>query len=172
MKIFTLLLSVFITTLFTRAQVQPHAIGVRGGLGWGGYGYGGEISYQHGFSDKNRLELDLGWRSWRTNNGLGNDNHRYSHLAITGIYHWVWNLTEGLNWYIGPGAQVGFYDNNWDNESGLGIGIGGQVGLEYDFNIHGAPIQLSLDARPMWGFMTYFDNRFNPGSAFSIRYTF
>lgn len=151
-------------------QVNPHAIGLRGGLGWGGYG--GEISYQHGFGEKNRLELDLGWRSYNHNNGNGNGNNwKYQHLAISGIYHWVWNLTEGLNWFIGPGAQLGFYDDYYDNDSGGGIAIGGQIGLEYDFNQHGLPIQMGLDARPMWNFIGYYSG-FGGGSAFSIRYTF
>ena len=43
------------------AQVNPHAIGLR--LNGDGYGNGAEISYQHGFGDANRLELDFGGRS-------------------------------------------------------------------------------------------------------------
>lgn len=150
------------------SQVNPRAIGLRGDLGWGGYG--GEITYQHGFGEKNRLELDLGWRNYNHSNGNGN-NWRYHHMAISGIYHWVWNLTEGLNWYIGPGAQIGFYDDYYGNDSGAGIAIGGQIGLEYDFNQHGLPIQMSLDARPMWNFIGYYSG-FGGGSAFAVRYTF
>ena len=150
------------------AQVNPHAIGLRfnGGPYGGGY-YGAEVSYQHGFGDANRLELDLGVR-----------NHRWwSHMAISGIYHWVWNITDGLNWYVGPGAQIGFYNEKsgpWDNDDDdyMSIAIGGQIGIEYDFNQHDVPILLSLDARPMWDFFWRGDSYDWGGAALSVRYTF
>lgn len=157
-----------ITSLTSFGQVNPNAIGVR--LGAGGYGQGGELSYQRGFGEKNRLELDLGWRFGKyTDNGIGND---YSQIVISGIYHWVWNITEGLNWYVGPGAQLGMWNYKSDiYEDGFTIAVGGQIGLEYDFNQHGAPILLSLDSRPMWGFIGP-GNGFGYGGALGIRYTF
>lgn len=147
------------------AQVNPHAIGLRGGAG--NFGGGGEVSYQHGFGSANRLELDLGWRG---NNGKGNNYH---HSALTAIYHWVWNLDGGgLNWFIGPGAQLGLYADKDDSSfDGFTIGLGGQIGIEYDFNELGAPIQIGLDTRPMWGFIGG-TSGFGYGGAFSVRYTF
>ena len=146
------------------ARVNPHAIGLRGGLG--NFGRGGEISYQHGFGSANRLEVDLGWRG---NNGNGNG---YSHVALSAIYHWVWNLEGGLNWFVGPGAQLGLYSHKYDSsKDGLTLGLGGQIGIEYDFNDLGAPIQLGLDARPMWGFIGG-TSGFGYGGALSVRYTF
>ncbi|MBD3637584.1 MAG: hypothetical protein HUJ25_09540 [Crocinitomicaceae bacterium] len=161
MKFKQLLLVTLLTLSFSAtSQVNSHAIGVR--LGGSHYGhYGGEISYQLGFGDKNRLELDLGAR-----------NHKnWSHLGICAIYHWVWNITAGFNWYVGPGACLGNYRHkDWD-ERGFTLAIGGQIGIEYDFTEHGAPIQLSLDVRPMWGFLTYSDyDNFGYGSALGIRY--
>jgi hypothetical protein len=161
MKYIKLLLLTFLFSSFnSNAQVPAHAIGVRlGGSHWGYYG--GELSYQLGMGDKNRIEFDLGAR-----------NHRnWSHFGLSVIYHWHWNITQGLNWYVGPGARLGNYRHkDWD-ESGLTLAIGGQIGLEYDFSEHGVPIQLSLDARPMWGFWTYSDyNNFGYGSALGIRY--
>ena len=106
------------------AQVDGKAIGLR-------FGAGTEISYQHPMGDANRLELDLGYGSW-------------SVLGVTGVYHWVKDLssiTDGLNWYIGPGVSLG-YNSVW---SGLNVGIAGQIGAEYTFNF---PLQLSLDYRP------------------------
>ena len=144
------------------AQVNPHALGVRGGSG--NFGFGGEISYQHGLGDANRLELDLGWR--------GNSGNNSRHIGITGIYHWVWNITSGLNWYVGPGAQVGLYNNSGvSNEDGITLALGGQLGLEYDFNHLGAPILLGLDTRPMWGFIGG-GSGLGYGGAFSLRFTF
>ena len=164
----TKLLTLIFTNILafsTNAQVNPYAIGLRlnGSYYDDGAPLGGEISYQHGFGDKNRLELDLGWR-----------NHRHwSHLAVTGIYHWVWNITKGLNWYVGPGAQIGFFrDKDWYGyDDGIGLAIGGQIGIEYDFNTHDAPIQISLDVRPMWDFFSRY-YQFGYGAALGIRYTF
>lgn len=151
-------------SLSASAQVNPHAIGLRGG--YGNYGGGGEITYQHGFGSSNRLELDLGWRGNNGKNG-------FHHTEISGIYHWVWNLDGGLNWYIGPGAQLGFYDYNDNNDDvdGVTVNVGGQIGLEFDFNELGAPLLLSLDSRPMWGFLGG-TRGFGYGGAFSLRYTF
>ena len=162
-------LLIIITTLSLNAQVNPNAIGIRGGGGFGG-SYGGEITYQKGFGEANRLELDFGFRSRRYNGGKGN-NWYYNHLSVSMIYHWVFNLTGGLNWYIGPGGQVGFYDDYYENNSGISLALGGQIGLEYDFNEHGVPLLLSLDARPMWDFVGYYAG-FGGGGAFSLRYTF
>ncbi|MEX1003023.1 MAG: hypothetical protein WDZ35_12975 [Crocinitomicaceae bacterium] len=169
MKLYrTLFLGVLFFAFSAQSQVNPHAIGLRfNGGHYGGGHYGAEISYQHGFGESNRLELDLGWRSHRW----------WSQMAITGIYHWVWNITGGLNWYIGPGAQLGFYrDRGYYNDvdDHISLAIGGQIGIEYDFSKHDVPLQLSLDARPMWDiFWRYDDNgAFGYGAAFSLRYIF
>lgn len=152
------------------AQVNKHAIGIRGGSG-GFYGYGPEISYQLGTSDMNRLELDLGWysrKNWNNGNGWGS-GYAYSVLALTGVYHWDWNITAGLNWYVGPGAQLIFYDErNYNDNDGMYLGIGGQIGLEYDFSEHGVPLLLGLDYRPMFLFNWW--NGLGHGSALSLRY--
>jgi len=149
------------------AQVNPYAIGLR--LGGNGDVNGIELSFQKGFSELNRLELDLGF--------AGNPDH--SRFFLVGIYHWDWNLTGGLNWYIGPGAGIGYYsydnsnDNDNDNDDSdgyLNVALGGQIGLEYDFNNLNAPILLSLDVRPMWDFIG--DNAgLGWGVALGVRYT-
>jgi len=158
------LISFLLFSINSFSQVNPHAIGLRGGSG--NYGAGGEVTYQHGFGDANRLEIDLGWRG---NNGWGNNNHI---IVLSGIYHWVWNLDGGLNWYAGIGAQIGDYKlkNKDEDISGIIFGIGGQVGIEYDFNVHEVPLLLSLDARPMLGFQSYYG--FGYGGALALRYTF
>jgi len=161
MKKIIVILALSMVTI-SSAQVNPHAIGLRGG--GGNFGLGGEISYQHGMGSSNRLEFDLGWR--------GNNGNNYTHTALTGIYHWVWNIEDGLNWYVGPGAQLGFYqDKFFNNNNGVTLSIGGQIGLEYDFNDLGAPLLLGLDLRPMWGFIGG-TSGVGYGGAFSLRYTF
>lgn len=144
------------------AQVNPHAIGIRGLQG--NYGSGGEISYQHGMGDANRLELDLGWRG---NRGNGID---YYYSQFTAVYQWVWNISDGFNWYAGLGGQISsFRDRKFPGNDGIRLSVGGQFGIEYDFNTLGAPILISLDTRPMF---LFYGSNFGYGAAFSIRYTF
>jgi len=153
--IFTLV--VFCMSYITNAQVNPHAIGLR--IGGNGDINGAEISYQKGFNDVNRLELDLGFGS----------NPDHTRFFLAGIYHWDWNINKGLNWYVGPGAGLGYYA--YENSDGnINIALGGQIGMEYDFNTLNAPILLSLDVRPMWDFLG--DNAgFGWGIALGVRYT-
>lgn len=143
---------------YTNAQVNGKAIGLRFG---GITGYGAEISYQHPLSYANRMEIDLGWN--------------YFGLGAAGIYHWVWNLSEladGFKWYVGIGAGLGMYDYGYKyggtRNNVFNLGLAGQVGIEYNFNI---PIQLSLDYRPVWYVLN--SGHFSAdGIAFAIRYKF
>jgi hypothetical protein len=109
------------------AQAE-RAIGVR-------FGAGGEVSYQHPLGESNRVELDLGLSP--------------QSFGLNGIYHWVNDLsewTDGMSWYYGPGATIGF-----SNTSPLfptrefALGVVGQIGLEYKFDF---PLQLTIDYRP------------------------
>ncbi len=156
-KILVFAFLIFSLGYYAQAQVNPHAIGLR--FGGNGVVNGAELSYQQGLGDNNRLELDFGFG--------GNKTHNRIFLAA--IYHWVWNITGGLNWYIGPGGCVGFYHYN-DYDGYINFALGGQIGLEYDFNKVGAPILLSLDARPMWDFLGDHAG-FGWGAALSLRYT-
>jgi hypothetical protein len=153
-KILFVAFVLFSVSYCANAQVNPHAIGLR--LGGGSFN-GAEISYQQGLSKANRLELDF---------GFGGNSH-YNRLYATGIYQWDWNITSGLNWYIGPGASIGLF--SYDKDSYINIALGGQIGLEYDFKKLGAPILLSLDFRPMWDFLGD-DAGLGWGSALGIRY--
>lgn len=158
-KVTTILCFILGVGFYTQAQVNPHAIGLR--FGGDGSSNGAEISYQHGLSELNRLEFDLGFSGYKN----------YNSVFVSGTYQWVWNITDGLNWYAGPGAALGFYNWSGDVESsGVNLGIGGQIGLEFDFNTLGAPILLSLDTRPMFDFAGY-DDGFGWGIAFGVRYT-
>jgi len=155
MKKFLFTLSLLFTVvLMSNAQVNPHALGLR--FGNGGDFFGGEVSYQHGFGATNRLEMDL---------GIGG-NSKNNNFYLAGTYQWNWNLTSGLNWFVGPGATIGF--QNYDNDGRFNLAVGGQLGLEYDFSSLGAPILLSLDTRPMWNFVGH--TGFGWGAALGVRY--
>ncbi len=157
-KVAVVLLCIF-SCIAANSQVSPHAIGLRIG---GGDNFGAEVSYQHGFSKQNRLELDL---------GFGGNSH-YSRLGIAGIYHWVWNIgNDGFNWYIGPGAGLTANNGKDNHDDYVGLAIGGQIGLGFNFKI---PLQMSLDVRPMWDFLSddHNDDAFGWGLALGIRYRF
>ncbi len=135
MKKFLMIFVTAVALAFGTAQnADAQAIGLR--LGGGQY-FGGEVSYLSGIG-ANRFEADLGFGG----------NHGYGYLSLTGAYHWNWNIVADLNWYVGPAARVGFAFGN--KYAALNLGVGGQIGLEYDFTNLGAPIQLSLDSRPMF----------------------
>jgi hypothetical protein len=150
------------------AEIYPHAIGLRFG---GGSLWGAELNYQHGMGEANRLELGFGLSSWSSGgyNWYDSNGRRYwiedrhTNFGVYGAYQWYWNISPsvargGFNWYVGPGAGVGFWSyttkypaihpNSNYNDSGINIGVGGQIGIEYDFNALGAPLVLDIDSRP------------------------
>jgi hypothetical protein len=152
-KVFVSLVALF---MVIASQAQSHSstgYSYRTALGvkvWDGAG----ISLKH-FFDKNAGEL-IGY-FW--NRGF----------RFTGLYeiHGDINGAEGLKWYIGPGAHIGFYNTKYGG--GTAIGIDGVIGLDYKFN--GAPINISLDWQPSF--------EFGDGAGFigswgglGIRYTF
>jgi len=137
------------------AQVEGQAIGLRF---TSGFGNSAEISYLHPLGKANRLEADLGFG----NNGL----------YATGVYQWVWDLStlaDGFNWYAGVGANVGLWNGNNGYSSGVSVGVAGQVGIEYNFNI---PLQLSLDYRPVINAIPSLGNGYYDGIALGVRYKF
>lgn len=146
-KIFSIFAVCF--TLLATVSAQDKAIGLRLGAGTN---YGGEISFQNAIGDANRLELDLGF--------MGNEDH--NGVALTGIYQWVWNISDlgdGFGWYSGIGGGVRLFN-------GFGVGLNGQIGIEY--TLPNIPLKFSLDTRPGW----YFGNAygFGYGAALGIRY--
>ncbi|HJR99427.1 MAG TPA: hypothetical protein VJ780_00725 [Flavobacterium sp.] len=144
----------------TQAQeISKNALGLRLG---DNDGFGGEISYQRGLSDNNRLELDLGWRN----------NNNVDAFKLTGIYQWVWNIDGGFNWYAGVGGGVGNWNNKNIDDNGTFAFVAGDLGIEYAFDE--APIQLSLDIRPELYFNSddFRDDNFGPDIALGIRFQF
>tara|TARA_B100000809_G_scaffold257316_1_gene298667 strand:+ start:4249 stop:4725 length:477 start_codon:yes stop_codon:yes gene_type:complete len=155
-KIILAITTIVVMSVAANAQIEDHAIGVR--LGGGNYGGGFEASYQHGLGDANRLEFDLGLNS--QNGG--------SYMSLAGVYQLVWSLDEvsdGFNWYAGPGAQLLLVSN------ATAVGVGGQVGVEYNLNGPAdVPLAISLDTRPMFNFYSG-GSKFGWGIALGIRYT-
>ena len=145
-------------------DISKNALGLRLG---DNDGFGGELSYQRGLGDNNRLELDLGWR---------NSKH-VDAFKLTGLYQWVWNIEGGFNWYAGVGGGIGSWsvDKEYGDGSGTILFVAGDLGIEYNFNE--APIQLSLDIRPEFYLNNSGDNQFREDSfgsdiALGVRYIF
>lgn len=167
-------------TVTAQETNERFAIGLHGGEAWlstfkgSGYydwGYNIEVSGIIKLSNNQRVEIDLGWTDYGTDKYTTNG---YLHLSAG--YHWYWHIVAGLGWYVGPSANVGVwldrygYSGYTTSDNRFCIGIGGQVGLEYDFNI---PLQLTFDARPSFNFKIPGDpfmtaNWFN----FGLRYRF
>lgn len=97
-------------------------------------------------------------------------------FRFTGLYeiHGDFNGAPGLKWYVGPGAHIQFWNEEWKKryparDASVAIGVDGVLGLDY--KIKGAPLNLSLDWQPSFNFVgyTYFEGGWG---GFAIRYTF
>ena len=134
-------LAIILTTTCVASLAQPRAIGGRFGFGFG-------ASYQHGFKEKNMLQIDLDAMVYSP----------YSHFAgrrvltwgvqAVATYNWIfpiksWKGTGSWNWYTGVGGGIGLADYYEIN-----LGIAGMIGVEYNFKF---PLQLSFDLRPVIG---------------------
>lgn len=121
-------------------------------------GTDGEISYQQNLGANNRLEFDL---------GIGGFQHwaNYHYLSLSGIYQWHWYIVDKFGWYVGPGAQFSFV-NTPDKGNYFNVSVGGQIGIDYEFPI---PLQISLDARPMWNFLGAYSG-FGWGACLGLRF--
>lgn len=159
------------------ASAQERAIGARAGA------TGFEISYQHETVDEHFVVVDLGIDfGYNVNTKIG--------AKLTGVYNFIWARpawTKKGSWaiYAGPGLSVGAVndrivikdgDNRRDAfQSGMLVGIVGQVGLEYNFEI---PLQLALEVRPVVGMhinkgVTFYDNGFlGLAPSLAVRYRF
>ncbi len=141
-------------------DISKNAIGLRLG---DNDGFGGEISYQRGLSNSNRLEFDLGWRNSKDVDAF----------KLAGLYQWVWSIDKGFNWYAGAGAGVGSWSYNKYGVSNSGTFLfgAGDIGIEYNFDF---PLQVSLDFRPELYINSngYRDNNFGSDVALGLRYKF
>jgi hypothetical protein len=124
--------------------------------------YPGAISVKHFVKPARAIE-GLGY--------ISNEGFR-----ITGLYELHFPITgaEGLAWYVGGGAHIGAWNDNWRNRyptrnSSIALGVDGVLGLDY--KIKGAPLNLSFDWQPSFNLIgyTYFEGGWG---GLAIRYTF
>lgn len=125
------------------AVAQPRAIGGNVGAGIG-------FSYQHGFGEKNMLDVaaTIPFVNW----GVG------GHVT----YDWIdpfntsfpWDKKGEWHWAMGVGGAGGIYgfsDVAWY------VGAAGHIGVAYDFWF---PLELSVDWRPSIGVLGNHDGSF------------
>lgn len=159
MKKLLLVLTILFSVSVLSAQVNENALGVR-------FGYGGGLSYQHGLNKTNRIEANLAVAI----------STYYTDIKVAAAYQWVFEVSSGLNVYVGPSAMVGihsFDDADRDKvkgEQGLFIRGGGQIGVDYNFQ--SIPIQVSIDAMPQFAILNAIDNDFTFDPALGIRWVF
>jgi hypothetical protein len=153
-KLATLL---FALSLCTIGFSQDYSTGIGARLG-----YSNGLTVKHFISGTSALEGILSSR-WRG-------------FEVTGLYELNYNAfnTPRLNWYIGFGGHVGFWNGDhayWGNrgESYTVVGIDGIIGLEYNFIE--VPIGLSIDWKPEFNFIGY-SGFWGDGGALSVRYIF
>ena len=138
-------------------EAQPRAIGAR-------LGGNTEFSYQHQLGSSNMLDatagLTFGW-NWMS-------------ISATAVYDWIfpinsWSYAGEWNWYAGPGAGIGFLFGEY--KIPVALNIGGQIGIEYQFDF---PLTLSVDYRPMLNILGFGDKCWNNffGAALGVRYRF
>lgn len=159
-KLISTALLAFGFALTAHSQTIPkNALGLRLG---DNDGFGGELSYQRGIGDNNRLEFDLGWR----------DNDNVDAFKLVGLYQWIWNIEGGFNWYAGVGAGVGSWSYDGPpgpDQDGSFFLVAGDIGIEYVFDI---PLQLSLDFRPEFYTDDEYRDDLGLDIALGIRFTF
>jgi hypothetical protein len=97
-------------------------------------------------------------------------------FRVTGLYELHYDIAgaEGLKWYIGPGAHIAFWSDDWKRDnptrnSNIAIGVDGVLGLDY--KIKNAPLNISIDWQPSLNLIgyTYFEAGWG---GLAIRYTF
>ena len=123
------LVTVILIATCVVAMAQPRAIGGR-------LAYGVGVSYQHGFGEKNMLQLDIDFPAYSWG------------VQVAATYNWIfsidsWTKPGSWNWYAGVGGGIGvdWWGTGW-------AGVAGMIGVEYNFKF---PLQLSIDWRPVIG---------------------
>lgn len=140
---FTFLISLALTS--QAQEIAKNTLGVRIGSF---DGFAGDLTYQRGLSDLDRIEFNVGYKKGQKD---------IDSFKFTTIYEWVWHIDNRIYWYAGAGAGVGFWNNNFKNDkfSNEFLFATGNIGIEYSFC--DTPIILSLDYRPEMYFSDFKD---------------
>ncbi|MCF7833130.1 MAG: hypothetical protein K9N05_06110 [Candidatus Marinimicrobia bacterium] len=153
-KLLVIVMIMILAVSFAFAQEKATKMdaGLRGGGSNG-------ITGRYFMSESNAIEAIVGWRN--------------AGLVITGLYEFHKPLkigeVEGLSWFFGGGAHVGF--TAWWTTA-LTLGIDGIIGVGYDLEpLINFPLSVTLDYKPALSFIGTWGTSWGD-AAFSIRYTY
>ena len=151
MKFKTLLFAALLLLSASTVSAQNYRTGVGARVGF----FNG-ITVKHFVSPGNALE--------------GIVNFRWGGAIITGMYEWQQPIhsAPGLDYYLGVGAHIGFFDKyKWDEDQSTVFGADLVAVLEYTFPT--APFSIALDYKPAFNFIG--DNHiWAVGVALSLRF--
>jgi len=132
MKKIILVMSILLSAYIINAQSYNTGIGLRAGNLPG-------ITIKHFVSNTGAMEGILSWYK--------------QGFVVCGLYEFQKQIpgANGLNWFVGGGAHLGFwdsnpYDNNAANNLYMIMGLDVIFGLEY--KIPSVPLSFSLDLKP------------------------
>ena len=151
MKFKTFLIAGLLLAITSTISAQNYNTGVGARVGF----FNG-ITVKHFLSPSNALE--------------GIVNFRWGGAIVTGLYEWQQPIpgAPGLDYFLGVGAHVGFFDSyKWDESASTVIGADVIAGLEYTFPT--APFTIGLDYKPAFNIIG--DNHiWADGLALSLRF--
>jgi hypothetical protein len=153
-KVFLLLaIALLISFVSLQAQSYKTALGIR--MSSKDPVVNNSVSFKHFFSETTAIEALL---TFDKKTAIG---------ALIEIHEPI-PSTEGLKWFYGAGAYLGF-DSDKNNPSRSLMGAQGIVGLDYKFP--SLPLNLALDWKPE---LNIIDNiNFEPSAiGFTMRFTF
>lgn len=154
----SLVICMVIAAANNRAEAQSFGSSYKTSLGVKGYfgdGSIGGLNLKHFLNSGGAIEASLLFKD--------------GFFALEGIYEWHGNINgaRGLQWYVGPGAMLGVFNDRNDDDDLL-LAVKGTLGLDYKFT--GAPINIAFDVNPTFVLTPNTDFDFNAGLAF--RFTF
>jgi len=135
------------------SQTYNRAIGIKFPAGFA-------ITYKQFVTDYNNVEAEA---------MFGSNSFR-----AVGLYEFNFDIPgiDGLRWYVGPGAHIGFWNHTDEQQkkgTSAGFGIDGVLGLDY--KVADYPINVSLDWQPAVDIVG--SSGFTPAyGGIGIRYTF
>jgi len=91
--------------------------------------------------------------------------------SFSAYYKRKFNIVGGLSWYAGPGASLRYGRVSAPTLQVIDLGVGAQIGLEYDFSKHNVPLVFGMDIKPAYHFGTGF-NYFGIQPGASLRFKF
>lgn len=131
MKIKTFFIASILLVFTSTIQAQSYKTGIGAKFGF----YNG-VTVKHFLAPSSAIE--------------GVAQFRWGGAIITGLYEWQQPIysAPGLDYYVGAGAHIGFFDEDeykWAHESSV-FGLDVAVGMEYTFPT--APFTIGLEYKP------------------------